>query len=558
VRRFMLMALVVAALAGAIGFFVWRPSGGSAADTPYRLAAADRGPIVASVRATGTLNPVTTVLVGSQLSGQVVEILVDFNSPVKAGQVVARLYADQIKTRRDAARADVDQAKAELAQRRAQIERTKATRQRAEAALQDMQAQRDRVTAQLAEARRNAARQQELFARNVGSQTALDTARTQGEIQKAGLASSEAQIASARAELKGLEADIALGEAQLKSSEAVILQREAKLKDIEIDLERTDIRSPVDGVVVQRQIDLGQTVAASLQAPVLFTIAQDLREIEIHANIDEADVGRLKQGQTVGFTVNAYPNRNFEGVVRMVRLSAQTVQNVVTYTTVVTVQNHDLALLPGMTANLQITTDERRDVLRVPNAALRFRPPGSVVASPAPAPTRPPGEGRGPGGRAFQEQRERLISEVQPTPEQVAAIEKIFAEARASFPGRDSGLSDDERRAAMRQFRRDTQTKIAAALDPERRAKYQSLVAELRPARAQESGTPGRVFVERDGKPVAVALRLGVTDGSTTEVLGGDLAEGTAVIIGGGPRPQTGQGAPETMPGQRPRGPRMF
>ena len=450
------------------------------------------------MRATGTLNPVTTVLVGSQLSGQIVEILADYNSPVKAGQVVARLYSEQIKARRDAARADLEQGRADLAMRRAQIERTKATRQRAEAAVQDMLAQRDRSGAQLADARRNLERQQELFTRRVGSETALDTARTQTEVQKATLASSEAQIASARAELKGLDADIALAEANLKSAEAVILQREAKLRDIEIDLERTDIRSPVDGVVVQRQIDLGQTVAASLNAPTLFTIAQDLREIDIYANIDEADVGRLKAGQSVSFTVNAYPNRTFTGTVRTVRLGAQTIQNVVTYTAVIGVDNRDMALLPGMTANLQIVTDERRDVLRVPNAALRFRPSSGAAAAPTPGPT-PADEpaGRPRGGRALEGLRERIAADVQPTPEQAAAIERVLAEARSAFPGRGAGLSDEERRAAMRAARRDIEERIAAALDPERRARFEALAAE----------GPRRQCAERHARPSLRARR---------------------------------------------------
>jgi HlyD family secretion protein len=185
----------------------------------------------------------------------------------------------------------------------------------------------------------------------------------------------------------------------VQSAEAVILAREAKLKDIEIDLARTEIRSPVAGVVVKREVELGQTVAASLSAPTLFTIAQDLRAIDIHANVDEADVGRLKPGQGVTFSVNAYPNRTFEGAVRTVRLGAQTIQNVVTYTAVVGVENDDLALLPGMTANLQVVTDERDDALRVPNAALRFRPAGAAPAPAGPAPVvaaeaRPTGRGR--------------------------------------------------------------------------------------------------------------------------------------------------------------------
>ena len=392
-RRVWLWLIVIVLVAGAFGFVLWRPTGSSASDQPYRLGVVDRGSITASVRATGTLNPVTTVLVGSQLSGQVVEILADYNTPVKEGQVVARLYAEQIKSRRDAALADLAQAKADLDTKRAQIDKAQSALQRSEAQANDLAAQRDRARAQLLEAQRNLDRQRELTTRAVGTQTALEQAGTQLDVQKANLASAEAQIASNKAETEGLKADLALAEANLKSAEAIILQRQAKLKDIEIDLARTDIKSPVDGVVVNREVELGQTVAASLSSPTLFTIAQDLREIDIHANIDEADVGQLKEGQKVTFTVNAYPNRTFEGSVRMVRLSAQTVQNVVTYTAVIGVRNPDQALLPGMTANLQIVTDEREDVLRVPNAALRYRPPVAVASS-GPASTAQDGPSR--------------------------------------------------------------------------------------------------------------------------------------------------------------------
>jgi HlyD family secretion protein len=568
VRRSVVVALVIAVAAGAIGFFFWNSSGGSAADVPYRLGAIDRGAITASVRATGTLNPVTTVLVGSQLSGQVVEILADYNSEVKEGQVVARLDATQIRARRDAAAADVEQAGADVGMRKAGIDRIRATRLRGEATLRDLAAQRERTLAQLADARRTLERQTELVARKIASQSAYDTARTQAEVQKATLDSVEAQIASQNAELVGLDADIALAEAQLKSAEAAILQKKAKLRDAEIDLSRTDIRSPVDGVVVQRQIDLGQTVAASLSAPTLFTVAQDLREIEVWANIDEADVGRLKTGQPVNFSVNAYPNRTFEGTVKLVRLGAQTIQNVVTYTGVITVRNTDMALLPGMTANLQVVTDERQGVLRVPNAALRFRPPGAAGAAPAAAPRAlaptaaadTPSAGRR-GGRAIEELRERLAAEVKPTPEQAAAIERILTEARASFFNRDPGMSDEERRESIRASRRALNDKIAAALDPERRAKFETIASDLRRGGAPanpEAGSPGRVYVlAGDGAPKAVSLRLGVSDGSTTEVLGGEVKEGTPVIVGGGPKTQSAQ-AQETPPGQRPRGPRLF
>jgi HlyD family secretion protein len=437
------------------------------------------------VRATGTLNPVTTVLVGSQLSGQVVEILADYNSPVKAGQILARLYSEQIKSRRDAARADLAQAKADLGMRRAGLD---------------------------------------------------------------------------KAEADGLRADIALARAQIESGEAVILQREAKMRDIEIDLARTDIRSPVDGVVVKRDVELGQTVAASLSSPTLFTVAQDLREIDIYANIDEADVGRVKEGQPVTFTVNAYPNRTFSGSVRMVRLGAQTVQNVVTYTGVIGVGNADQALLPGMTANLQIVTDEESGVLRVPNAALRFRPPFAGAAIPA-APAAIAADLPRRGG-AMQDLRARLIADSAPTPEQIAAIDKALAEARASLPGRQQGLSDEERRAAFRQLRQEIQGRIAAALDPERRAKLVTLVAETRQGRrpSPEAGMPGRVYrLDAAGKPQAVALRIGVTDGSYTQVRAGDLPEGTQIVVGGGPRNAAGADDDRaSSQGRRSRGPRLF
>ncbi len=554
--RLWAIGAVVGAGALAAGYFALRPTGGAANDTPYRTAAIDRGRITASVRATGTLTPMTTVVVGSQLSGQIVEILADYNSQVKAGQVVARLNSDQIKTRRDAAAADLQQARADLVVKRAQLDRAKVARTKANSTVNDLEAQRDRTRAQLADAKRTFDRQNELFTRGAGAQQGLDSARTQVEIQTATLASNEAQIASLTAEIAGLDADIALAQGQVQSGEALIAQRDAKLKDILIDLERTEIRSPVDGVVVQRQVDLGQTVAASLSAPVLFQIAQDLRTIDIYANIDEADVGRLKVDQDVSFSVNAYPNRTFQGKVQMVRLGAQTIQNVVTYTGVIRVTNRDLALLPGMTANLQIVTDDRQDVLRVPNAALRFRPLGGPTALPAAAPAETPaGRGAG-GGRAAGALRERIEEEVQPTPEQKQAIAAIMSEQRAAGRQAMAGLSEEERRAAFRAARTELRAKIAAVLDPERRAKFEALMQEARPA-AQSDVTPGRVYVlDGEGQPKPVAIRLGPSDGAFTQILPATgIADGIEVVIGGGPR--NAEPAPAGR-GPAPRGPRLF
>ncbi len=550
------MATGLVAVAAGAGYWTLRPSGGAANEQAYRTAALDRGRITAAVRATGTLTPVTTVLVGSQLSGQIVEILADYNSIVKAGQIVARLNGDQIRTKRDAAEADVSQSKADLLVKRAQLDRARSTRIRANSTVRDIEAQRDRAAAQLADAKRTFERQTELFSRGAGAQQTLDSARTQVEMQTATLASGEAQIASARAEMNGLDADILLAEGQVKASEALIAQREATLKGILIDLERTEIRSPVDGVVVQRQVDLGQTVAASLSTPTLFQIAQDLRVIDIYANIDEADVGRLKTGQAVTFTVNAYPNRTFEGRVEMVRLGAQTIQNVVTYTGVVRVENRDMALLPGMTANLQVVTEDRNDVLRVANAALRFRPVGTAAGPvPAASPAVAGGERGGRGGnRTGAALRERIETELQPTPEQKQAIAAVLQERRSGGREAMAGLSEDERRAAFRNARTEMMKKVAAVLDPERKAKFEAMMQEGRPA--GRTGAPGRVYVlDTGGQPKAVPVMLGPTDGAYTEIVSGDLKDGAQVVIGGGPRPV----APAVPAGGPPaRGPRLF
>ena len=296
----------------------WR----SNADTMvYKLAAADRGSIVAVVNATGTINPITTVIVGSQLSGQVVEILADYNDQVKAGQVVARLNSDQIHFRVDAAKADI-----------AEMQATQTVRE-----------------VEAADAERAYQRQAALRTSGATSEASFDASRTKAE--------------SARAQLQVIAAQI--------------LQREATLREIEVDLRNTDIRSPVDGLVIQRSVELGQTVAATYQAPTLFLIADDLHRMEIAANIDETDVGRIKPGQRARFSVNAYPGREFTGTVKQVRLESTTVSNVVIYTAVVSIENSNLELLPGMTANLRIETDALEDVTRVPNAALRWHPPGA-------------------------------------------------------------------------------------------------------------------------------------------------------------------------------------
>jgi len=291
----------------------------STANTPtYKLAAVKRGSIVSTVTASGTLNPVTTVIVGSQLSGQIVEILASYNDRVSSGQILARLNSDQIRFKRDAAQADLAQARA----------------------MRSMQ------EAKASEAQLAFERQAKLRPSGAVSEASYDTARTSLEAAKAQL-----QVAAAKVD-----------------------QMTAMLHQVEVDLKNTDIRSPVDGIIVQRSVELGQTVAASLQSPTIFTIADDLRRMEIAVSIDETDVGRVRPGQRVTFAVSSYPGREFEGTVKQIRLGSQTVSNVVTYTGIVSIDNATMELLPGMTASVKIETAARADVLLAPNAALRWRP----------------------------------------------------------------------------------------------------------------------------------------------------------------------------------------
>jgi HlyD family secretion protein len=316
-----LTSVLVVAVAVPFAFSQW-----STAHAPtYRLAVVKRGSIVSAVTATGTINPVTTVIVGSQLSGQIVEILADYNDKVSSGQVLARLNSDQIRFRRDAAQADLAQARAMKVMQEAKV----------------------------AEAELAFERQAKLKPSGAVSEATYDTARTALDAAKA-----ELQVAIAKIE-----------------------QTTAVLHQIEVDLHNTEIRSPVDGVIIKRDVELGQTVAASLQSPTIFTIADDLRHMEIAASIDETDVGRVRPGQKVTFTVSAYPGRAFEGTVKHVRLGSQTVSNVVTYTGIVSIENPKIELLPGMTASVRIETDARADVLLAPNAALRWRPAGTAASS---------------------------------------------------------------------------------------------------------------------------------------------------------------------------------
>jgi HlyD family secretion protein len=304
-----------------------------------------RGDIVDGVGATGTLQAVTTVTVGTQVSGIVQELYADFNSIVKKGQIVARLDPSILQTQVETAKANLTNANANL--------------------------ERQRVT--LDDARQKLARARELNARQLTTKVDLENA----------------------------ELAVKTAEAQLKSTQSSIVQAEAAVNKAEVDLDHTVITAPIDGIVIKRSVDKGQTVAASMSAPELFIIAADLTQMQVNASIDESDVGRMRPGQVVNFRVDAYPNETFVGNVKQVRLNPVTVQNVVTYSTVIDVPNPELKLKPGMTAQVTIEIARRQNALRVPNAALRFRPTKDIfdALNQAMPPELDRGFGRGRGDR---------------------------------------------------------------------------------------------------------------------------------------------------------------
>ncbi|GAB4477388.1 MAG: hypothetical protein OHK0044_23800 [Burkholderiaceae bacterium] len=485
-RRALAVALVVMAVAAGAAY--WHLRGNAAAPT-YRFAKVERGPLTATVSATGTLNPVVSVSVGTQVSGQIKELFVDFNSLVKRGQLIARIDPETFEYRVRQAQADVEAARSALG--RAQVN--------------------------LLNAQRDLARTKELVARNFVSPAELDTRQA--------------------------AYDLAL--ADVRNAQAILAQREASLASAKVDLARTEIRAPVDGVVIKRSVDVGQTVAASLQAPELFVIAKDLRDMQVETSIDEADVGRIRVGQRATFTVDAFPGRTFAGEVKQVRKAAQTVQNVVTYTVLVSAANESGELMPGMTANVRIVTDTREAVLKVPNAALRFRPPGE-----SPAPSADARASAAPAGGAAAQLRERLVAELKLDAEQQARLDPILADMRSRFMAlRD--MPEEARARAASGIRADARARIEAILRPEQKARYAEIVAEL--GARSGSGAPasrGRIWALKNGKPAPIDVRVGLTDGSASEISGPEVVEGLEVIVGqqggtgGAPAPK---GAPPRM-----------
>jgi HlyD family secretion protein len=432
--RLIWLALIVLVAA----FFLYRCTAGGSDAPEYQTAVAERGNVISRVSTSGSLQAVVTVDVGSQVSGRIQELFADFNSPVKKGQKIAKIDPSLFG-------AAVVQAEANVMAARANVHRLTITAEDAE---------------------RQATRASEVFDKQLISATERDNAVATARSARAGVDQAQAQLAQSR----------------------------ASLEQAQTNLRYTDILSPTDGVVISRAVNVGQTVAASLSAPVIFTIAQDLRKMEVHTNVAESDIGRLKPGMRVSFTVDAYPGEPFRGSIRDIRNAPQVVQNVVTYDAVIDVANDDLKLKPGMTATVSIVTDRRRDVLSVPNTALRFRPEGVQAG----------GGSSGPGT------------------------------AQAGAGQRRDGQSRDgqSRDGNSGRRKRDDDSEDDAAP----------------PAVVKRT-----VYVLVNGVPAPREVTTGLTDGRITEVTGGELKEGEAIIVG-----VVGQNAQGQRGGQQQRGPRIL
>lgn len=508
-KKVILIAAAVLGL-GLAGAAYWHFSGGQA-QQGYRFAKIERGDLVAAVSSTGTLNPVVSVQVGSQVSGQIKDIFVDYNSVVKKGDVIARIDPDSFTLRVNQAMADLEAGRATAMTQRAN--------------LGALQAEVSRAQVALAEAERNLKRNQMLVEKGFVSQAALETA--------------QAAVATAREQVKTAQAQRAVGEAQVRNGEALVKQRESQLAQAKVDLERTTIRAPVDGIVISRSVDAGQTVAASLQAPTLFLIARNLTDMQVEASIDESEIGRIAVGQEATFTVDSFPGRTFRGKITQVRKAALVVQNVVTYTAIISAPNPDLTLLPGMTTNVRITVARREGALKLPNAALRYRPPGAQAPAKG---QKPPAEAgaaapSADAGSQAQATRERLTRELGLSEEQVAKLETI----QRATAERIAAISVDDpaqRKKEIGRLRAQARGEISAILNDEQRARYEAMASEQRGVATRS----GSVWVaDASGKPRSVTVRLGITDGTHTELLGGELKEGDSVIIGNlaaGARPE--------------------
>jgi HlyD family secretion protein len=351
----------------------------------FRTAAVVRGSVQSLITATGTVRPVVTTDVSTQVSGQIAEVLVDFNDRAEKDQILARLDPQTYIARVRESEAELEVARAEALSRDAALARANAMKEQKTARRRVQESKLESARAVADDAQRALERQRALVGRGGISDSDLQEAETKFASSRALLLAEEGQLLVLDAEIAAAEAEVSMARALLANAWATIRQREAALEEARVNLGRTDIRAPLDAVIIRRDVEAGQTVAASLQAPTLFTLAEDLSRMRIDTHVDEADIGRLQAGQEAFFTVEAYPGRRFRGKVSAIHKAPNLLHNVVTYRVLVEAENPDLALFPGMTAVVRIVVAEATDALKIPNAALRFVPRGADRKAPAAA-----------------------------------------------------------------------------------------------------------------------------------------------------------------------------
>ena len=460
-----------------------------------------RGEIARIINASGKVNPETTVQVGSEVSGRILQINADFNDPVTEGQILAVIDPETFENRVAQSLAAYQNAQAQIRIREASVERAQIN---------------------LDQTKAEGARIRNLFNSNAASQQRLE------EIERdIGLAQS----------------DVALNQAQLDGAKSSLRQSEASLKTARVDLARTIIRSPIDGIVIERKVDAGQTVQASFSAPELFLIANDLSVVQVEAAIVESDVAGLGAGDAVTFTVDAYPTTRFQGNVDVLRLNSKEVSNIVTYTAVVSASNPDGFLMPGMTANLQIVTESKQGVLRVPAAAERFRPSPDVIE-----------QWQAEGGAASEDKIEDWVTitgnlkKMSFSDTRINAIKSALNAATESIRGDLANPEEGFRRTPnLKKLSEQSRVVIESELSPTELQAYRQLEQEASTIRSVDLW-----IANAEGKMVKRTVGLGVSDGAFVEVLSG-LAEGDKVVIGVGGPQQAGRPGGGRPGGGRPR-----
>jgi HlyD family secretion protein len=375
--RYAVAAILLCALTAGLNYTYSQENTAAA----FLTAAIERGSIATVVKANGAVEAVVTVDVSSQLSGRIADVFVSFNSAVQTGQRIAQIDPAIFAARVKEARATLDVAKANVRVQKAAVERAKVAAVNAHTAKRLAEAQSEAIRARQVEAEKDLQRKSQLARTGNVSEHELSHVWATREAAAADLRAALEQIQSRAEAITITQAEQQMAEANVENAQAVVEERQAVLDQAQLDLDRTVLRAPIDGIIIKRDVNPGQTVAVSLEAKTLFKIANDLRVMQVHGKIDEADVGQLKVGQPAKFTVDAYPNRTFTGTVQQIRKSPEIVQNVVTYTAIISAPNPDLLLLPGMTAQLRIVVSELVGTLKVPSQALRFRPKSTPAAS---------------------------------------------------------------------------------------------------------------------------------------------------------------------------------